>query len=294
MTHQTRTGASVRFRVLSLLVVVAVASGCTSSPDPAPSEPAPSVPASSDGPGTGSDPDAGASTDDGGGSQAAGVPDARRTEPPPWVTRPRITRPPADGASDPLPARTGGSAFPRPTDLGPGWTYRASFGEPGYVDGPAPVRRVAPRSAVRDSVPRGCPAPASGPSRPPGRGSSPTRAVTVAYEVSGDWVDATRITFTAPRAAAAFAADRRRALGACLDSDGGPSVGPLVSRVQALGAGATLSDRTPRSDSYAEVAAVDGTSVVVVRRRTDDQPTLRAARALAAAFTGTRVPGGLS
>ncbi|QIK65907.1 hypothetical protein G7072_05755 [Nocardioides sp. HDW12B] len=293
--------------VPALLVVLALTAGCTSSPDTAPSEPTPAAPGSSDGPDTRSDLGSGPST---GPSEAAGVPDVRRSEPPPWVTRPRITRPPADGASDPLPPGTGGHAFPRPADLGPGWTYRASFGEPGYVDGPAPVQRLDPRRAVRASVPPGCPVPETARSRTSerpsvprseqpseraaGRAAPPTQAATVAYEVSGDWVDATRITFGTPRDAAGFARDHRRALDSCRGRSGGPSVGPLVTRVQGLGTGTTLSDRTPRSDAYAVVAVVNGTAVVVVTRRTDEPPTLRAARALAAAFSGARVPGGLS
>lgn len=184
------------------------------------------------------------------------------------------------------PGRHRPARLPRPADLGPGWTYRAAFGEPGDVEGPPPSRRRDARGAVRGSVPRGCP--------DPGPRSSAVGAVTVTYEVSGSWVDATRIFFTTPRSAAAFARDRRRSLAACRGTGGGPSVGPLVTRVQALDPTTTLSDRTPRSDAYSEVAVVDGRSVVVVTRRTDEHPTLRAARALATAFTGTRVPGGLS
>ncbi len=298
MTSQPRSGAPDRSRptvlmLLTLLVLLAVTAGCTSTPERAP-EPGPSLPEGTSGPDAGTGSGTGPVTGEAPGGEADRVPAARRTEPPPWVTRPRITRPPADGASDPLAADTGGGAFPRPADLGPGWTYRGSFGEPGYVDGPAPVRRLDPRDAVRETVPRGCPVPVTGPTRASGRGSSALQAVSVAYAVSGDWVDATRITFAAPRAATGLARDRRRALVSCRGSDGGSSLGPLVTRVQALGAGATLSDRTPRSDAYADVALVDGRSLVVVTRRTEEQPTLRAARALAAAFAGTRVPGGLS
>ena len=61
-----------------------------------------------------------------------------------------------------------------------------------------------------------------------------------------------------------------------------------------LDAGSLLSDRTPESDAYSDVTVVDGDTAVLVSRRSDDRPTLRAARALAAAFTGARVPGGIS
>ena len=126
------------------------------------------------------------------------------------------------------------------------------------------------------------------------RGLAPLRATSVAYEVAGDWVDATRVRFGARAQATRYLAARRAALGACVDRGTGSAVGPLVTRVVDLGGGALLSDRTPESDAYSDLAVLDGDTVVLVSRRSDDPPTLRAARALAAAFTGARVPGGIS
>ena len=64
-----------------------------------------------------------------------------------------------------------------------------------------------------------------------------------------------------------------------------------MTRVVDVDADTVLSDRTPESDSYVDLAVLDGAAVVLVSRRSDETPTLKAARALAAAFTGSRVPG---
>ena len=171
-----------------------------------------------------------------------------------------------------------------------GTALRSGFAEEPYADPGAPTLLRDPGDAVRGAVPRGCRSPATG--RP--SDLEPVRASVVAYEAAGDWVDALRVQFDSPSDAARFAAFRRSALRACVGRGSGTAVGPLVTRVVDLDAGTLLSDRTPESDAYSDVSVLDRDTVVLVSRRTDDPPTLRAARALAAAFTGARVPGGIS
>ena len=224
------------------------------------------------------------------GRPSTDAPSPRRTEPPPWVTRPNLTRPAAPGTTGADAARAGRRAFPRPADLGPAWSYRSTFAEEPYAEPGAPVLLRDPEVATRAAVPRGC-RPASGGRSP---GPEPLRASVVAYEAAGDWVDAVRVRFGTAAEAGRFAASRRSALRTCVGQGSGSAVGPLVTRVVDLDAGTLLSDRTPESDAYSDVAVVDRDTVVLVTRRTDDLPTLRAARALAAAFTGARIPGGIS
>ncbi len=256
--------------------------GCTGTEDAAPA-PSPTAPQQTLAPNTSSD----GAPDGTPGRPSTAAPDPRRTEPPPWVTRPSLTRSPGATGAD---AESGRRAFPRPADLGPAWTYRSTVAEEPYADAGAPTLLRDPGEAVRGTLPRRC--------RPPADGRSsdldPVRASVVAYEAAGDWVDALRVQFDSPAGAARFAAARRSALRSCVGRGSGTAVGPLVTRVVDLDAGTLLSDRTPESDAYSDVSVLDRDTVVLVTRRTDAPPTLRAARALAAAFTGARVPGGIS
>lgn len=262
--------------------------GCTGTEDavPAPSPPDPEQNLAPDIP---SDTSTDGAPDGTPGGPSTAAPRPRRTEPPPWVTRPSITRSPAPGATGDT-AGAGRRAFPRPADLGPAWTYRSGFAEEPYADPDAPAVLRDPGEAVRGAVPRGCRPPAD--ARP--ADLEPVRASLVTYEAAGDWVDALRVQFASPADAARFAASRRSALRTCVGRGSVTAVGPLVTRVVDLDADTLLSDRTPESDAYSEVSVLDRDTVVLVTRRTDDPPTLRAARALAAAFTGARVPGGIS
>lgn len=290
MTSRPRSHAEAA-RLLRWAAAVALtlslglgAAGCTGPEDAAPA-PTPRTPEQTVAPDT----PASTSPDGTPGRPSTLAPSPRRTEPPPWVTRPSLTRSPAPGARGEA-AETGRRAFPRPADLGPAWTYRSSFADEPYADPGAPTLLRDPGDAVRGAVPRGCRAPTGGRSSD----LEPVRASVVAYEAAGDWVDAMRVQFASAADAERFAASRRSALRTCVGRGEGSAVGPLVTRVVDLDAGALLSDRTPESDAYSDVSVLDRDTVVLVTRRTDDPPTLRAARALAAAFTGTRVPGGIS
>ena len=277
-TWGRRAPVAVAILVLSGLGLA----GCTGSDEPP--SPVPPVPESTAGPDTSSS----GSADDTPGRPSTAAPRPRRTEPPPWVTRPSLTRPPAPGATAPPSDRAARRGFPRPADLGPAWTYRQTFGDDTYADPGDPVVLADARDVVRDAVPPGC--------RPPARepATEPVRASTLTYEVAGEWVDAVRARFGSRRDASRFADARRRALRDCVGRGAGSAAGPLVTRVVDVDAVTVLSDRTPDSDAYSDLAVLDGATVVLVSRRTERAPTLRAARALAAAFTGSRVPGGIS
>jgi hypothetical protein len=148
--------------------------------------------------------------------------------------------------------------FPRPRALGPGWAYSVDLGdaEEGYAGNGTPALARDPGEVVRLAVPLGCARPSVMP--------LPDHALEVDYTVGGTKVVAIRGEFedvgTAERFFEARSANVRR----CLGRSGGQALGPLVSTAEQVAHGVLLSDRTPESAPWTELALLDGDQVVLV------------------------------
>lgn len=148
--------------------------------------------------------------------------------------------------------------FPRPRELGPGWSYRVDMGdaEEGYSGNSTPVLERDPTEVAALAVPFGCPRPVEVP--------VPDHALEVDYLVDGVSVIAVRASFGDPRTASRFFGTRARLLRGCAGTVVSRAEGPLVDRVRRLSATALLNDRTPDSDPWTELVVHDGDQVVLV------------------------------
>jgi hypothetical protein len=222
--------------VLAALAVLSL-SGCSGStpsaaPAPSPSSPAGALPS----PATASTPPATTHP-----SAASGVPS------PGSMARPATT-------SGPLSQRS----FPTPRRLGPGWRYAVDPGdaEEGYAGNGTPALARNPTEIVQTAVPLGCARPAVMP--------APAHALEVDYTHGAAKAIAVRGTFADRREAAAFFAARTSNLRGCQGRSGSQAIGPLVGRVSVPLPGTVVSDRTPDSDPWREVAVLDRDSVVLL------------------------------
>ena len=166
----------------------------------------------------------------------------------------------------PVPATTAGDlsqrSFPRPADLGPEWSYVVDEGdaEEGYVGNGTPALARDVTEVLQTVVPFGCPVPRDLP--------TPTAALEVDYAAAGTKVITIRATFTDRAAARAFFDIRRRSLERCAGRDAGAGIGRLVVTVESAGPAAVVSDRTPDSDPWTELALTDGDELVLVAAQT--------------------------
>ena len=213
------------------------------------------------------------------------APAARPMKPSPSSVAPSPEETPTTSASpegEPLerPAKRSGRLsrrdFPRPRELGHGWSYVVDPGstEEGYAGNGTPALARDPGEIVQTAVPFGCARRARMP--------RPEHALEVDYAVDGTKVIAIRGQFADRATARAFFAGRRANLAACVGVDGG-AVGPYVSDVQGYGAGVVRNGRTQQSDPWTELAVLDGDCVVLVAAQSrlpdpplapDDVPTL--------------------
>ena len=182
-------------------------------------------------------------------------------------------------SSGPLSQRS----FPRPRQLGAGWRYAIDPGdaEEGYLGNGTPALARDPHELVHAALPLGCPRKLTLP--------VPHHALEVDYRYRGTKVIAVRMSFTDRAQATGFYGARNAALMACHGRSGGSAIGVLVSEVNSVGAHAVLSDRTPHSDPWTELAVLAGDSVVLLAAQTAPrEPPLSdaAAPALATAFGG--------
>ena len=211
-------------------------------------------------------------------SPASGTPSSGPTSPGPVAE-------PEEPAGLETPATSAGSltrrSFPRPRTLGTGWRYAVDPGdaEEGYLGNGTPALERDPREIVQLAVPFGCarrfPMP------------RPAHALEVDYTARGVKVIAIRGEFGDPASAEAFFTGRAANLDRCRGHSGGQAIGTIVARTDRLGDGVLLSDRTPGSDPWAELAVLDGDQVVLVAAQTtlDRPPMTRAgARRLAILF----------
>jgi hypothetical protein len=157
--------------------------------------------------------------------------------------------------------------FPRPRELGAGWSYVVDPGstEEGYAGNGTPALARDPGEIVQTAVPFGCARRARMP--------RPKHALEVDYAAGDTKVIAVRSQFADRANARAFFAGRKANLAACVDVDGG-AVGPYVSGLKRYGAGVLVNGRTQQSDPWTELAVLDGDCVVLVaaQSRLDDQP----------------------
>ncbi len=179
---------------------------------------------------------------------------------------------PADQEPTP-PATSSGplsiAAFPEPEALGPGWDYRVDPGdaEAGYVGNGTPGQARDPQEVTALVVPLGCPRP---------RLQTPDHAFEVAYSWRGRAAVAVRLEFPDAESSRSFYRERLRALRDCAGRSGGPAVGPLVSRVEPTSGTAVLSERTPESDGWTELAVHRGTGLLLLATPTPfGRPPLR-------------------
>lgn len=170
-----------------------------------------------------------------------------------------------DTSSGPLTRRD----FPRPRELGAGWSYRVDAGdaEEGYAGNSTPVLERDPTEVAMLAVPFGCRRPVDVP--------VPQHALEVGYTVAGVPVIAVRASFGDPRTASRFFGTRARLLRGCERTVTSKAEGMLVREVRRVSATALLNDRTPDSDPWTELAVHDGDQVVLVAARTRlDQPPM--------------------
>ena len=234
-------------------VVVAVLFGapaCTSSP--AAVDPGTPVTSASAGPGTNTVPSATPTTD---------------------APSPGSLHEPAT-TSGPLTRRS----FPSPKRLGHGWRYAVDPGnaEEGYAGNGTPSLARDPQELVQTAVPFGCDRRWEMP--------RPEHALEVDYTRRGRPVVAVRGQFADAPAAYAFFSARSRNLRACVGRSGSPAIGPLVTTVTGPAEGAVVSDRTPGSDPYSELAVLDGDTVVLLAVRGRDALSPAQSRRLVEAF----------
>jgi hypothetical protein len=200
-------------------------------------------------------------------SPASGTPPSGSTSPAPEPEKPVGLETPATSAGS-LTRRS----FPRPHTLGTGWRYAVDPGdaEEGYLGNGTPALERDPREIVQLAVPFGCAR------RSPMPG--PTHALEVDYTARGVKVIAIRGEFGDTASAEAFFTGRAANLDRCRGRSGGLAIGTIVARTDRLGDGVLLSDRTPGSDPWAELAVLDGDQVVLVAAQTtlDRPPMTRA------------------
>lgn len=173
------------------------------------------------------------------------------------------------------------ASFPRPGELGPTWAYAIDSGdaEEGYVGNGTPALERDPAELAMLTVPFGCPRRAAMPRA--------THALEVDYTADGITVIAIRMQFADPATARRLFDGRLANLQRCRGRSGGQAIGELVGTVAPIGNGIVLSDRTPNSDPWAELAILDGDQVALLATQTTlDHPMVsrRHARQLAAAF----------
>lgn len=181
------------------------------------------------------------------------------SSPPPARSAPPAVPSPGSTAE---PATTSGSlskaSFPTPKQLGAGWRYAVDPGsaEEGYSGNGTPALARDPGEIVATAVPFGCPRPAAMP--------APRHALEVDYRRQGAKVVAVRGRFSDASVAAAFFRGRASNLRGCSGRRPSAAIGPLVSHLHQIGATGLVSDRTPRSDPWHEVAVLDGDTVALV------------------------------
>lgn len=150
------------------------------------------------------------------------------------------------------------SDFPRPSELGARWRYAVDPGdaEEGYTGNGTPTLERSPEEIVQTAVPFGCPRVQAMP--------TPRHALEVDYTFEGAKVIAVRSEFRDSSTARTFFTGRTANLQHCLGRVASPAIGPLVDRIAAPDANAVVSDRTPRSDPWQEIAVLDGSTVAMV------------------------------
>jgi hypothetical protein len=128
--------------------------------------------------------------------------------------------------------------------------------EEGYAGNGTPVLERSPEEIAQTAVPFGC-----------GRRSpmpTPRHALEADYTYRGAKVIAVRSEFTDRSTARTFFAGRSANLRTCLGRTGSAAIGPLVEHLTRPAADAVVSDRTPTSDPWQEIAVLDGSTVAMV------------------------------
>ena len=189
--------------------------------------------------------------------------------PSPTTTTASNSPTPSSPAKITTPASTAGSlsirSFPEPSDLGDGWSYAVDPGdvEEGYAGNGTPAIARKAGEVLRTVLPFGC---ARGP-----RFTAPRHVLEVDYRSPYGKVVALRLRFTDHAAASAFFDARTAGLRSCLDRSPSPAIGPLVRQLSVLDERAVLSDRTPASDPWTELAGSTGdvVSLMAIQGPTD-------------------------
>ena len=166
--------------------------------------------------------------------------------------------------SGPLPRST----FPEPRTLGARWSYAVDPGDAGEGSrgSGTPALERDPAQVTLASVPTGCPH--------AHRLPRPGHAVEVDYTRARTKVIAIRARFSGPGKASEFFDRRAATISGCRGRSGGQGIGTLVDVVHRPSRGVLLSDRTPRSDPWTELAVLDGAAVVLLAApgRVDEPP----------------------
>jgi hypothetical protein len=149
-------------------------------------------------------------------------------------------------------------SFPSPRKLGSGWHYSVDPGsaEDGYLGNGTPAVQRDPNEVVSAAVPLGC--------RRPVKMATPRHALEVDYRYHGTKVIAVRGIFDDPAQARSFFLARARNLQGCQGRVSNAAEGVLVKRVERVADGVLLSDRTPNSAPWSELAVLDQDAVVLL------------------------------
>jgi hypothetical protein len=239
VTRDTRRWFAPALRAGTALLGALLVASCTSATEPR-AELAPGTPTATGSPTAG--PGAASRT-------VSESPRAKRSSPPvPGDLATPATR------SGPLSQST----FPRPRSLGAHWSYAVDPGdaEEGYLGNGTPSLERNPAEVALASVPMGCPRPQRLP--------APGHALEVDYTRARMKVIAIRARFAGPGEARRFFDRRAATIANCQGRSGGAAIGTLVDSVSRPSPGVLLSDRTPRSDPWTELAVLDGPAVVLL------------------------------
>lgn len=159
--------------------------------------------------------------------------------------------------------------FPRPRELGPGWSYDVDMGGPedGFTGNGTPALERDPAELAMLAVPLGCARPVELPVA--------NHALEVRYRADQIEVVTVRVAFDDVATARRFFRDRLGLLHDCQGRQVSEGEGVLVGTVRRISPTTAVNDRTVESDPWTELSVRDGAHVVLMAARAPlDRPPM--------------------